>query len=85
MGKKPSEQYKRLSNEYKMMLIQRLEDLGITVDKSMQKLQWQHLENILNIELGKRVRRAYDGEPCNFCGFVHLKRFSWSKCPKCKK
>lgn len=71
---------------YKDLVVKRIKGLGVTVtDKEARKKTWEQLEVMYEQELAKKVRTAFDAEPCNKCGFPHRKRFSWSKCPRCGK
>lgn len=76
--------YRNLTEEYKNLLIERLHDFGFDYEV-IEKRGWQKLEEIYEKELRKRVRVAYDPEPCKFCGFPYRQKYAYSKCPRCGK
>ena len=81
-GENPNEVYDNLSQDYCAILIQKLVDLGVSRER-LEKYTWNQLETMLEIELGKRIRMAYDGEICKNCGLVWHRKFAYDNCPRC--
>lgn len=57
--KNPNDVYDNLSQDYCAILIQKLVDMGVSRER-LEKYTWNQLETMLQIELGKRIRKTRD-------------------------